>query len=172
MTKKKIAQLFFVLIVLVISQCTHRNFERTGTTIKNGIILTNGVMNLKIQFYSSKTVRILKWLKEANPDSNSLVVVQKSWPDLNIRINESEKDFTLSSDKMKIFIAKSDGKICYLTSDSVLIISEKNNAEIKNAGLKDEKAYSVKQSFELSKNEGIYGLGQHQDGYMNYRAAR
>ncbi len=77
MTKKKIAQLFFVLIVLVISQCTHRNFERTGTTIKNGIILTNGVMNLKIQFYSSKTVRILKWLKEANPDSNSLVVVQK-----------------------------------------------------------------------------------------------
>ncbi len=70
---------------------------------------------------------------------------------------------------MKIFIAKSDGKICYLTSDSVLIISEKNNAEIKNAGLKDEKAFSIKQPFELSKDEGIYGQGQHQDGYMNYQ---
>src|SRR3972149_8386168 len=33
----------------------------------------------------------------------------------------------------------------------------------------EEKAFNVQQNFSLTPDEGIYGLGQHQYGYMNYR---
>ena len=33
----------------------------------------------------------------------------------------------------------------------------------------NEKAWSIAQTFALSNDEAVYGLGQHQYGYMNYR---
>jgi alpha-D-xyloside xylohydrolase len=166
---KKITNLLLILVVLLFSQCSQRNFKHSGTTIKNGIILTGPALNLKIQFYSASTVRIQKWLPANIPDSTSLVVIQKSLPDLNIKITENAETFSLLSDKLKVVVAKSDGEISYLARDSSIILSEKNKAEITDAGLKNEKAFSIKQFFNLSKDEGIYGLGQHQYGYMNYR---
>ena len=33
----------------------------------------------------------------------------------------------------------------------------------------EKTAFSVQQNFKLTPDEGVYGLGQHQSGYMNYR---
>jgi alpha-D-xyloside xylohydrolase len=166
---KKISLLFLIIIVLISSQCSHSGFERTKAGIRNGIVLSNRSLNLRIQFYADNIIRIQKFQTGILPDSLSLVVIQKSIPDLKIKITENDKSFCLASDKMKVIVSKADGRINYFNSDSVSVLNEKYTAEIQDAGLKDEKAFSVKQTFDLSKDEGIYGLGQHQYGYFNYR---
>lgn len=40
--------------------------------------------------------------------------------------------------------------------------------ELKKVKVQDEKTFSIRQSFVISETEGLYGLGQHQDGVMNW----
>ncbi len=154
------------LILLGLQYCCNKTKVEL---IKNGVQLETGKLNVKVQFYASNTVRVVKWLPEATPDSTSLVVIQKILPDLKIIVKENDKTLTVSSDKLQINVSKKNGNIEYFTKDSTVILKESGKAIIKDAALKNEKAYSIKQPYELTPDEGIYGLGQHQYGYMNYR---
>ncbi len=169
MKKKKFPQYLFILIILIACQCSHNKFERTDSVIKNGISLSNGKLNLKIQFYSDNTIRVQKWLAGVVPDSTSLVVIQSSVPELKIKIIESDESFTLRSNSIKLQILKKDGHLEYYSRDSTKILKEAGNTVFTPVKYENEKAFSIKQPFELSADEGIYGLGQHQYGYMNYR---
>ena len=56
------------------------------------------------------------------------------------------------------------------TADGQAILKEQGEAVITPIRIAHEtNAFSVRQNFKLTPDEGIYGLGQHQDGYMNYR---
>jgi alpha-D-xyloside xylohydrolase len=156
-----------LFIALFFIQCSDN--QQKSAPIKNGIVLETKGLNLKVQFYAGNVVRVVKWLPEAKPDSNSLIVLQKDLPDLNITTTEDDKTIKLSSDKLQVVVSKPDGKIDYNTPDGNSILKENGKVSITPADVKDEKAFSIKQMFELSPEEGIYGLGQHQYGYMNYR---
>jgi alpha-D-xyloside xylohydrolase len=141
--------------------------------IQNGIQLKIGRMSVKVQFYADNTVRVVKWLSDGTPDKNSLIVVQKELPELKIGFEENPKAITLSSPKITLQLSKNDGVIRYLNSDNENILQEQGEAVIKavDPSLRqiEGNAFSIQQNFKLTPDEGIYGLGQHQDGYMNYR---
>ena len=137
--------------------------------IQNGVQIETAAYRMSVQFYSDHTVRILKWLPEALPDSTSLVVIQKELPNINLHLEENDTAVLLKSDKLQLKISKADGIVEFLTIDKKTILKEHAKAVISPADIKNEKAYSIKQGFELTPDEGIYGLGQHQYGYMNYR---
>ena len=139
------------------------------TIIPSGIDLETEHFNLRVQFYDGNLVRVLKWLPGTTPDTSSLVAIQKTLPELKIDVKQDKESIALSSENLKVIISKSDGHIEYFTPDNELVLKENGQAIIKPVDLKNEKAYSIKQEFELSSDEGIYGLGQHQYGYMNYR---
>jgi alpha-D-xyloside xylohydrolase len=165
---KHIGLLFAGIILVFLSiQCTSNSGKVTN--IPNGVDLKTKDLNVKVQFYADNLVRVVKWLPGASPDSSSLVVIQKTLPDLKIDVQQGKESVTLSSEKLKVIIYKNDGHIEYMTPDSTSVLKENGRATIEPAELKNEKAYSIKQAFVLSADEGIYGLGQHQYGYMNYR---
>ncbi len=169
MSKIKLPQLILIITVFISTQCSKPKFHLLETKVSNGILLTNGKLNLKIKFFSNKTVNIQKWLSGTTPDSTSLVVIQNPQQNLNIQIDESDKSFTLTSNDIRLNVSKNDGHIEYFSKDSSEILKEGSNPEFTPVQYDSLKAYSVKQPFELSVDEGIYGLGQHQNGYMNYR---
>ena len=138
-------------------------------SIQNGIQFEIGNLNQKVQFYSSDVVRVVKWLSGTTPDSTSLIVTQKALPTLAIKVKENGKKITLVSEKLQVIIDKTDGHIEYLDRKNVSILKENGQSDILPDNLKNEKAFNIKQSFQLTDDEGIYGLGQHQDGYLNYR---
>jgi len=139
------------------------------TSIPNGISLETKGLNLKVQFYADNMVRVVKWLPGTTPDSLSLVVIQKTLPEIKTTIKEDEKNITLSAANLIVTVSKIDGHLEYFTANNAPILKEKDQATIEPANLKNDKGYHVKQSFDLTSDEGIYGLGQHQDGFMNYR---
>ena len=53
--------------------------------IQNGIQLTTGDLNVKVQFYAEGIVRVVKWPTGGKPDKVSLSVVQKDLPQLDLR---------------------------------------------------------------------------------------
>ncbi len=127
-------------------------------------------MHLKVQFYADDTVRVLKWQTGGTPEKASLVVIQTNVPDLNIQFQEDAGTVTLASKNMTVNLSKSDGAIQFLGAGNRNLLKEQGAPVITPVRMKYEtNAFSVEQDFTLTTNEGLYGLGQHQNGYMNYR---
>jgi alpha-D-xyloside xylohydrolase len=159
--------LVFCLSVLLIS--CQKESALSGGRIQNDTQFKFGQMNVRVQFYAEDTVRIVKWLDGGTPEKASLVVIQKELPILDIRFKENAKIVTLNTGKLTLKLSKGNGTIQYLSSDGKILLKEKD-ALILPVKIKYEKnAFSVRQNFTLAPDEGIYGLGQHQDGFMNYR---
>ena len=138
--------------------------------IRNGVQLTAGDLNVRVQFYSEGTVRVVKWPAGGTSDKVSLSVIQKDVPELSVRFEESADAITLSSGQVKVQLSKSDGSIQYLANDGQALLKEQGRAVFTPCQIEKEKAgFSVQQNFTLTPDEGVYGLGQHQSGYMNYR---
>ncbi|MGA7674178.1 MAG: TIM-barrel domain-containing protein [Rhizomicrobium sp.] len=132
--------------------------------------LRTGDLNVKVQFYAPGTVRVLKWPAGGTSEKASLSVVQKKLPKLRLRFGQSASAITLDSGKIKLQLNKHDGSIRYLGHDNRIILAEQGSAVFTLSQLDREKvAFSVQQNFKLTPDEGVYGLGQHQSGYMNYR---
>ena len=141
----------------------------TAHRIPNGVQIELADQHVNAQFYANNIVRIIKRLPNAAPDLPSLVVIQKTLPDIQPQIHENDTTISIGSETLYIIISKIDGAIEFRTRDDKNILKENGKAIIIPALIKNEQAYSIKQKFKLTPDEGIYGLGQHQYGYMNYR---
>ncbi|MFC2137422.1 TIM-barrel domain-containing protein [Bacteroidota bacterium] len=158
--------LFIGLISISLIQCTSN--KQTITDIKNGVQIESDVINLKVQFYEENIVRILKWSKDGTSEKNSLSVIKNEIPDLIINKENKVRKYVLSSEKLKLTICKNTGQISYMQLDGNTILKEKESL-FTPVVYADDSAFSVQQTFKLTPDEAIYGLGQHQYGYMNYR---
>ncbi len=70
--------------------------------IQNGVQLAVGDLNVKVQFYSEATVRVVKWPAGGTSEKTSLSVIQKDVPDLGVSFEESGETITLSSGRDQI----------------------------------------------------------------------
>jgi alpha-D-xyloside xylohydrolase len=150
--------------------CRAEQLKSQILKIQNGVVLKTAHLNISVQFYADDMVRVIKWLPQGTPDKKSLVVIQKDTPKLNIAFQDNPDSVTLSSEKLTLRLSKTDGSIEYLTADKKIILKEQGKALITPVKIPhEEKAFNLQQNFTLTPDEGIYGLGQHQYGYMNYR---
>jgi alpha-D-xyloside xylohydrolase len=168
----KIRKIFFCTLILFLIVFRIQASEAKVERIKNGVQIETDELNLKAQFYADDIVRIVKWLPGESEEKLSLVVIKDNPADIKIDFKENIKEAVLSSEKIRLNISKETGKIEYLTSDNKRILKENGSASIIPVEYKHERAFSLKQEFVLNSEEGIYGLGQHQYGYMNYRGKK
>jgi alpha-D-xyloside xylohydrolase len=164
--KKALSIGFILFFALLGFQCTSK--KTVIQDIKNGVILKTPSLNVKVQYYTDNIVRIVKWLPGGTSDKLSLSVITDSIPALKINVRDSLNFVFLQSGKIRIELNKTSGNIRYLNSDNQDILEE-GNAMLTPVVYAGDSGYTVQQNFVLSPDEGIYGLGQHQYGYMNYR---
>lgn len=137
---------------------------------QNGVQMTAGGVNVRAQFYSDRIVRVVKWPAAGKPDKLSLSVVQKEIPKLDVRVEKTDSGVTLSSGRLTVKLDKRDGSIRYFDREGRPVLQEVGEATFAPSKIERETAaFNVEQKFRLSDEEGVYGLGQHQSGYMNYR---
>lgn len=137
---------------------------------ENGLRLQCGNQFVAVTFYANDTVRVEKWPVGGSAEKKSLVVVQKDLPKLALQVAEDAESVSLGDDRFQVRIRRSDGAVEFADARNKTVLSESGAAEFGPAGIEREKeAYSVRQSFRLSADEGLYGLGQMQTGDMNFR---
>ncbi|MBN2426384.1 MAG: DUF5110 domain-containing protein [Calditrichaceae bacterium] len=165
--KSAFYKLIFISLILYSYSCS--TYEIKIIHIKNGVKLNSKDMNLTLQFYSDNILRVVKWAESGTPDKKSLSVILDSIPDLDISIQDSDKQLTLQSTAMTIRILKNNFTIEYLNHKGQRLLTEKEKASFSPIVYSSDSGFAIQQSFLLSEEEGIYGLGQHQYGYFNYR---
>ncbi|HJX62663.1 MAG TPA: hypothetical protein VJ860_01780, partial [Polyangia bacterium] len=156
-------------LILVFSSLLQPMAWARNESVPNGAAVKLPDLNMQVQFYGDNTVRVLKWLPRGSPAKRSLVVIQNKLPKLKLESQETPSELSLSSKAMTVRISKQDGSVTFLRASGEVLLAESGKAGFAPVEFSGDKGFSLLQRFTLTPAEGIYGLGQHQDGYMNYR---
>ena len=126
-------------------------------------------LEIEVQYFSPSIVRVLKYPKKQKPKKHSFSVV-KTAERVDVSTSRYNNVIVMSSPELKVSLNLLTGAVSFNVADGGHLLTEKNNAAQFTPKVYDSgKTYEVKQSFALSKQEAIYGLGQHQQGNMNHR---
>lgn len=158
---------FAIAIIFGMSTCTQR--QTSLRNIKNGIIIRSKQQYIKVQYYADNIARVMKWPSAGTDKKNSLSVIMDSVPELSIEVNDYKDSIILNSGRLIVKIMRKAGTVEYLSASHQRVLSEKEAATFTPVIYDKDSGYSMQQNFILTPDEGIYGLGQHQYGYFNYR---
>ncbi|MTK54457.1 TIM-barrel domain-containing protein [Paludibacter sp.] len=155
----------FMLFSLLISTANAQSYDVTGTGVKTEI----NENTVEIQFYTPSIVRVVKYPKGSVCTKHSLSVV-KSPEKVSFNAQRVGDILLVKSKALSVNINLGSGQVNFYSAAQTPLLKEKvggtSFAEINDAG---EKSFTVSQSFELDKDECIYGLGQQQQGKMSKR---
>ncbi len=157
---------FFVLMSFMFS-CNQTKFEYK--TIESGIEFSVNNIKKRILFYGDEIARISVVKEGAEFKDSSLVVIDGA-DDVIVQI-EDQEDLVLKTSLLKLKINKETGTIVFIDTSGKQLLEEHRTMRpvLEDTLILNSSYYKIAQSFKLAEKEGIYGLGQFQHGYMNYR---
>ena len=135
--------------------------------LPDGVILKYDNYSLKVEICAPKIVHVVCVPGNIIPLKTSLSVV-KEWEPTEWHLDKKGKYIILQTDEMKIEINPANILCKFFDKSGDLILAEKERA-FSPVTIDDTQTWNVFETFKLSPEEGIYGLGQHQYGWMNHR---
>lgn len=156
------------ILLLIVQTGMAQKYQRT----KLGIKLMQQDMELEVQFYSPKLVRILKTPTGKALKKESISVIKK--PEAcKLKIIEQAGLLNVGTEALNVRINLKSGVVSFLKPEDKPLLTEKESGTtFKPVMDVKEKTYKVKQAFVLDPEEVIYGLGQQQNGKLNQRGQK
>ncbi len=156
---------WMLLAAVMLTSCNRNKFSLN----KDNVEITIEGSKLVVQVCSPSTLHIF-WSTENKPSLNKSLVVDRSWPHVNWTASEKDDSILLYTGKLNVRISLKTGCIRFADSlnNTILIAGGLDSFSFRKTIVQDEKTFHVKQEFVIGKNEGLYGLGQYQDGTMNF----
>jgi alpha-D-xyloside xylohydrolase len=156
--------------LMVVEKANARPDGFSFVTLQHGVQLRIGDKVKNVMFYGPGTVRVNTTLGKIHTTQPSLTVVAKP-PVPDFQIQDGDSKLRVTSAELLIDIDKKTGALTFLRPDGTVITREKADqpAELKELTISDAPTYEVKQNFTLSDDESLYGLGQYDQRYMDYR---
>lgn len=138
--------------------------------LQNGVQLRVGEVVKNVLFYGPDIVRVNSSLGQSYTTQPSLVVVLAP-PAVQLKLNDSPATLEISTASLRVVADKKSGALTFLRTDGTVITRERADrpAEIKKVTISDAPTYDVKQTFTLAPDESLYGLGQYDKRYTDYR---
>ena len=140
-------------------------------TKDGAIIITGASKAVKLEVVSENIIRVIAAPgKEISP-TESLVTVYSKRPDQFWDIIPGKDSLVLKTGKMAAVVDFKTGQVTFLNQKGEKILNEKpvDGRSFQPAVFEGKRFYHLTQSFQTSQDDAWYGLGQHQDGIMNYR---
>ena len=162
----------FIILFFFLLSCQCSMTQAQIKSITNGAELNTPDLNVRVQFYDENIVRVIKWSPRGTSKKMSLSVIKDSIPDLGIKTEQNGSTILLTSPKLSVKVSTPDGNVEYLTTDNKIILQEKGKASFTPVVYNSDSGFTVQQHFQLTPDEGIYGLGQYQSGILNYRGKK
>ena len=145
-----------------------QKYQETESGIKTSI--NDKKIDVEVQWFTPNSLRILKTPLGKTVEKKSLSVIAK--PNKSgVRIATSDNSrIVMKSPVLTVTLNTENGIITYAKTDGSILLKENENSKpftpMKDA---DRDAYTVYQGFITDKEEGLYGLGQLQNGQMMQR---
>ena len=151
-----------------------------ATAQKNSFVKNNDGIIVYPQGGQTKAVSLKVWgeniikitaspLAEIKADT-SFVIAGLPKEQTAFTVKENNKAVVLSTKNIWAIVDKSSGKLSFYNSAGNLITEERDRF-FNPVKLEQDNAYSILQQFNSPVDEALYGLGQHQQGVVNYKGS-
>lgn len=159
--------LFFFLIVLFCWSCTNKGWKSD----ENSLVVyprEGEAKVVRIEPFDNDIIRVSATPKKFSKEE-SLVVLPKA-KKVEFRVTEDGNLLYLITSKLKVEVSKISGKVRFLDLNGKVFLQElEGGRTFQPIKVEKEKGYELRQIFQSSDSEALYGLGQHQAHEMNYK---
>lgn len=137
----------------------------------DGITLKLKPGTLKLQVFSPRVIRVVYSVEDKLPQTKSLAVIVAPAARVNWRVIETADEVRLRTDEIEARVNRGSGAVGFFDKDGRPLLVEKGGGgrSLTPARVGGVETLRSTQAFELMPDEAIYGLGQHQDGLLDYR---
>ena len=140
-------------------------YQTQGQTVR----IKTKTADLQIQVFSPNTVRVLRFPVGSKATKTSLSV-NKAPDKTPFETAEAGGVITVKTALLTVSLNRQTGLVSFATRGGKSLLQEgAQDSLFVPTTDNGQPAYRVQQRFKLSAPEGIYGLGQFQDGIMNWR---
>ncbi|UCE06640.1 MAG: DUF4968 domain-containing protein, partial [bacterium] len=126
---------------------------------------------VKIQICTENIIRVLASPAKSFSTRTSLMVNKADWEPLDWSVKENGDWVDIATAKIKVRIQSKAGAMVFYNKKGRLLLQEKvgGGKLITAAEVMGEPTFHIQQLFDSLEDEAFYGLGQHQNGIMNYK---
>lgn len=144
--------------------------------VDDGIIVypnqnvSGNVHAVKLQVYSDKIIRVTASATDSF-QNKSLIILNQPSQKINFTVNDLNDSIQLKTNALIASINKQTGAVSFYDVNGKSILHEKqyNGKKLTPAAFEGEPSFNIQQTFTTTDDDALYGLGQHQDGIVNYR---
>ncbi len=141
----------------------------TGYTVeKNGVTFTVGSGKMKVQVCADDTIRVQYGSTSTLPTKASLSISNAFEPPPAFCVTEAAGALTITTSRLKVKVNQSTGLVSYFDLDDKAIVAETKKSSTA-ATVQGTSTFKIDTAFTSTADEGIFGLGQRQDGNMNMK---
>ena len=133
-----------------------------------------GVKKIRLQPVNDQIIHVTSISGKDFPAEKSLMSVKPSSTDVKFTVKAENDVVVLSTPALKVQVSTKTGLITYLDQNNQVLLAQSKNVipALTPKVYNGEPSYQIAQLFDAQENEAYYGLGQHQQGIVNYRGRR
>jgi alpha-D-xyloside xylohydrolase len=95
------------------------------------------------------------------------MVTAKPDPNVAVQLSEQNGVVVLKTARLTVDVAEATGAVSVFDAAGKPLLAERDQRRMEPEQIAGETFYTVSQEFNPGSDEGFYGLGQHQNGYVN-----
>jgi alpha-D-xyloside xylohydrolase len=122
---------------------------------------------VRLQVYGDSIVRVTA-APTADIDVPESYMVTAKPQAANFSVTEAPGRVTLSTARVRATVELSNGNVSFTDAEGQVDLAETAPASFSPAKVEGKNYLALRQQFNRDTDEGLYGLGQHQNGQMNY----
>jgi alpha-D-xyloside xylohydrolase len=143
------------------------NWQKTG----DGVIITptNGAARkIRLEVMTDTIIRVTAVPGDNLDLPKSLIVEAAPANDVGFDVAVNGDTLTLKTKKIAADVSLSTGEVKFRNIDGQTVLIGANSGEFTPVTVDGKPFYAIRAEFNRGTDEGFYGLGQHQNGQMNY----
>ncbi|MDE2112555.1 MAG: DUF5110 domain-containing protein [Alphaproteobacteria bacterium] len=143
------------------------NWQRTDT----GVVVTptiGQVRKVRIEVMTDTIIRVTASPTDSIDLPKSLMVNASPIVGAKFAVSVEGDTLTLKTSKVSAEVSLKNGEVKFRDENGKVVLSGYNGGDFAPVKVDGKDFYAVRQEFNRGTDEGFYGLGQHQNGQMNY----
>lgn len=174
--KPAIYRLFLLLILRIIFLPVYTaQAQKNYQLVDDGVIiypdphLAKTIKTVKVQIISEKIIRVISSPGDIAPSNGLSVIYTGKSPKWKSSVTDSS--ISLSTSFISATADLAGGSITFKDANGKSLIAEKriNGKQINPVVWEGQALYNLQQTFSISEDDALYGLGQHQEDAFNYK---
>ncbi|MBN1116570.1 MAG: DUF5110 domain-containing protein [Bacteroidales bacterium] len=161
-----------LLIAVNLMACSSVKKDDKSVTISIQHPAKNGSAIIRANVIDSDIIRIQLFPTKSALENESLSVIKSAANSkVEWKMSEENNNVIIETSELKLVINKTTGKhtFCNVEGDTLLAESVNEYSDFIPVEINGEKLYHIQQVFDSPSDEAFYGLGQHQNGQVNYK---